>query len=154
MKKLLLGLSALLCLSACKTSKIAQQAEKDMRGDWELTSISNSKGFTINSVFNQASKKCFEGSTWHLVANNSSGFYELNPTEDCISGENKISWHMTEEDGVPYFWFKQLNGEKAKNIRSGYKMRVVNITESNAVFSQEIPVDGQKETLIFNFIKK
>lgn len=151
----LLGLSALLSLGACNTAKVAKQAEKDMRGDWELTSVTtNSKGLTINNLFNQASKKCFEGSSWHLVANNSSGFYELNSTENCPSGENKISWHMREENGVPYFWFKQLNGEKAKNVRSGYKMRVVSITESNAVFSQEIPVNGQKETLLFNFSKK
>lgn len=154
MKKIQLLSLLLVFLASCSTSKIANKAEKDMRGDWELVNISaDNSGIKIKNIFNHSNIDCFIGSQWHLVANNHKGSYTFT-SANCSADQNKISWHMEEENGVPYFWFKQLNGEKAKNVKSGYKLRVVNIGENTAVFSQQLSMEGERITLKYNFVKK
>lgn len=156
MKKLsLLCLALGLVTSSCSTSKLAKQTQNEFRGDWTLVSVQpREKGVSVTQLFNQASTDCFIGSHWHLVANNNSGTYILNETT-CPSGKNMINWHTTEEDGIAYFWFKQIaQGEKAKNVKSGYKMRIESISETQAQLSQEVPLDNGKTTIDYYFIKK
>lgn len=151
---------SILCLvlgiffTSCKTSKLAKQNETNFRGNWVLTSVQpREKTIAISEVFNQASPQCFNGSSWHLVANNHSGNYVFN-NANCPTGQTEISWHMADDNGVGYFWFKQIGeGQKAKNVLSGYKLKVEAITNSQAHFSQEVPFDGGKTIIDYYFTK-
>lgn len=167
MKKItVLCLSMGLFLGACKTTntaatkaasqKAANKAEKVFKGDWELAQILSEEGnnVEISNVFGQSSVDCFEGSDWHFVSNNNTGYYTLDGA-DCPMGQNKISWHLEEDNGTFYFWFKRIaDGQKAKNVLSGYKMKLISADESQASFSQEVPFEGGKTTLYYYFNKK
>uniref|UniRef100_UPI0039A531B9 hypothetical protein n=1 Tax=Ornithobacterium rhinotracheale TaxID=28251 RepID=UPI0039A531B9 len=155
MKKLLALACAVSLFTACSTTqKVAKQAEKEFRGDWTLTSVApRQAGIQITNLFNQAPQKCFTGSNWHLVANNHSGNYSFQNTA-CDSEPTKINWHMTQEDGTTYFWFKRIaTGEKAKNVYTGYKLKVEDLSDYQAHLSQEVPVGGEKTTIDYYFTK-
>ncbi|AFL97149.1 hypothetical protein [Ornithobacterium rhinotracheale] len=153
-KVLLLMLSVAFFASCSPTQNAAKQSAKDFRGDWTLTSVTpREAGIQITSLFNQAPQSCFVGSSWHLVANNNSGNYIFNNVS-CSSEPNKINWHMTNENGVNYFWFKRIAaGEKAKNVLTGYKLKVENISDYQAHLSQEVPVGNQKTIIDYYFTK-
>lgn len=142
--------------SSCSTSKLAKQTTKSFRGDWTLSKITNEKGNHVNikNIFAHSSLSCFEGSDWHLVANNESGHYTLQGA-GCPVTQNKIKWFMSEEDGNVYFWFKRLEeGVKAKKTTKGYKMRVVSVDETQAHLIHEVPFEGGKLALHYYFTKK
>ncbi|MBV7441899.1 hypothetical protein KRX57_10770 [Weeksellaceae bacterium TAE3-ERU29] len=148
---LMLGLA----FTSCTTSKLATNSENALRGDWTLYKVeSRNPAASITTLFNQASPQCFQGSEWHLVANNNSGNYVLNGM-NCPTGQNNINWHVAEEDGIAYFWFKQIpEGQKAKNIKSGYKMRVESADANAAHLSHEVPFGTGKTVIDYYFVKK
>ncbi|QAR31770.1 hypothetical protein EQP59_10660 [Ornithobacterium rhinotracheale] len=155
MKKVLLSMLSVAFFASCSpTQNAAKQSAKDFRGDWTLTSVTpREASIQITNLFNQAPQSCFVGSSWHLVANNNSGNYVFNSVS-CPSESNKISWHMTNEDGTTYFWFKRiLPGEKAKNVLTGYKLKVEDLSDYQAHLSQEVPVGGEKTTIDYYFTK-
>ncbi|MRJ07420.1 hypothetical protein EDL98_00470 [Ornithobacterium rhinotracheale] len=155
MKKVLLLMLSVAFFASCTTTQnAAKQSAKDFRGDWTLTSVTpRDAGIEITNLFDQAPQNCFVGSSWHLVANNNSGNYVFNSVS-CPSEPSKINWHMSNEDGVTYFWFKRIAaGEKAKNVLSGYKLKVEDISDYQAHLSQEVPVDGQKTIIDYYFTK-
>lgn len=152
---LILLLSIFTVLSSCDArKKISNQTEQSMRGNWVLSQVSVSKDFSISQLLGQAPVNCFQGSEWHLVANNHSGYYTLNGM-NCPSEQNKISWHMESDGNNTYLWFKRIDeGQKAKNVKSGYKMRVVSIDEYQAHFSQEVPVNGGGKAVVNYYFNK
>lgn len=161
MKKLsILGLiiGAFFMLSSCNSQKsAAKKSANGLRGDWKLAQIigKDDNTIVITKVFDQAPLNCFEGSTWHFVENNNSGYYTLNPNQKCPSGENKISWHMDNDGDNIYFWFKRIGeGQKAKNVKSGYKMEVIYVDEYQALFTQEVPVSGGGKTTLNYYFNK
>lgn len=153
-KALLLMLSVAFFASCSTTQNVVKKSTKDFRGDWTLTSVvPREKGIKVINLFNQAPENCFVGSSWHLVANNNSGNYAFSSVS-CPSEPNKISWHMTNEEGTTYFWFKRiLPGEKAKNVLTGYKLKVEDLSDYQAHLSQEVPIDGQKTIIDYYFTK-
>ena len=72
---------------SCGTSKTVRTSKKVIKGDWVLSSISYSKPGTYNvTLLNDASKACFEASTWQFIPNNNTGLYTINDSS-CSTGE-------------------------------------------------------------------
>ncbi|MXV37171.1 hypothetical protein GO491_00555 [Flavobacteriaceae bacterium Ap0902] len=157
MKKLqFLMLGLFFMIASCTTSKVAKQTETGLRGDWTLRQIINDEGNTvvITSLLGNPNVACFEGSTWHFVANNNSGYYILNGA-GCDSTEQPIKWYVEEDGANTYFWFKNLEeGLKAKEITTGYKMRVISVDNYQAHLVQEVPYDAGKLNIHYYFDKQ
>lgn len=159
MKKIFL-LSILLGLFtiSCSSSKIATESAKTIRGDWTITnvSVSNENPAYVNiNVFDEASYKCYQGSTWHLVNNNNSGYYTLNGGADCPSWTTSIQWFVSEQSGQPYFNFKQImQGEKPKNVTAGYQLRIAYSTENSFMLVQDLMFEGKPLQVNYTFEKR
>ncbi|MGI9527053.1 MAG: hypothetical protein ACR2MS_08095 [Weeksellaceae bacterium] len=152
----LLMLMLILALTSCTTTKVERQAANDFRGDWTLNQIVSDEGqsVVITKLFGDAPLECFEGSTWHLVANNNSGTYTLSGA-GCDTAEKPIKWYVEEDGNLTYFWFKQLQESmKAKDVLSGYKMQLVTVDESQAHLMQEVPFEGGKMNIHYYFTKQ
>lgn len=142
-------------LSSCSSTKVARQSERGLRGDWTLSKITNSEGSLVNlsNLLGNNSEKCLEGSQWHLVANNNKGHYTLSGN-NCTSEAKEINWHNEEENGVTYFWFKNIGkDQKARKVLSGYKLKIESITETAAHLSQEVPFENGKIVVNYFFSK-
>ena len=157
MKKLgFLTLVMVFLITSCSTSKVAKQTETTFKGDWTLTDIVNDKGnlVVINELLNHTSMECFEGGTWHLVANNNSGYYKLDGA-GCAPNEFDIKWYMQQEGADTYFWFKRVTDDvKHKDVTAGYKMKVVSIDETQAHLMHEVPFEDEKMTIHYYFTKQ
>lgn len=154
MKKLqLLMLMIFLAVTSCTTTKVARKTESAFRGDWTLNQITTDEGRNVEltKVFGNSNVKCFQGSFWHLVANNNTGYYSFQNTS-CDSSENRIKWFVQEEDGFTYFWFKNVaQGQKDKEATSGYKLRIVSVDEYQAHLIHEIRFEGKKLNVHYYF---
>ena len=81
---------------SCGSSKIVRTSERTMKGNWVLSSINYSEPGTYNTtLLNDASKACFEGSTWQFVPNNNTGIYTINDT-NCSTGERYFVFTVKE----------------------------------------------------------
>lgn len=156
MNKLAFLGALLLIFASCSTTKqTARQTEQSMRGTWVLNQIVNDhqRSVAITRLFDHSSVECFTDSEWTFVANNSTGNYWLSGN-NCPEGQNNISWHTTVEDGSTYFWFKRLDGERARNVTSGYKMRVVSVDDAHIHLMQEVPSSEGRVNIHYHFTKK
>lgn len=158
MKKLgLLTLIMAFFVSSCTTTQqAAKENQTAFRGDWTLDSIvsDQASNVVVTKLLDHESIECFEGGTWHLVANNNSGYYKLDGP-NCASNEFDIKWYMQQEGSDTYFFFKRVSDDvKARNQISGYKMKVVSIDEASAHLLHEVPFDGGKMTLHYYFTKQ
>ncbi len=141
---------------ACTNTKAIADSEKLMRGSWTVTDVSisgvNEKSVMVN-VFDEASLKCYEGSSWELVQNNASGTYTLGSGSDCPQQTNKIKWFITEEGGQSYFNFKRIGDERPKNVVDGYKLRITSNTGSSIALVQDLLFDGKPINIHYTFQK-
>ena len=65
-------------LMSCGGSKVVNNAEKTIKGNWSLSSITYSKTGQYNvTLLNDVSKECFETSTWQFIPNNHTGLYSI-----------------------------------------------------------------------------
>ncbi|MDO5510608.1 MAG: lipocalin family protein [Weeksellaceae bacterium] len=154
-KLAVLGIVMLIFASCSTATQTARQTEQAMRGTWVLNEIVNDqqRNVAVTQLFDHASLECFTQSEWTFVANNSTGNYWLSG-DNCPQGQNNISWHTSVEDGATYFWFKRLDGERARNVTSGYKMRVVSADASQIHLMHEIPSSEGSVNLHYYFTKK
>jgi len=146
------------CLVAsCTNTKVVADNEKLMRGDWTVTHVSVegiNQSYVDVTVFDEANSKCYEGSSWHLVQNNSTGNYTFNTGGNCPSGTTKIKWFVTDENGQYYFNFKKIyEGEKPKNVVDGYKLRVASNTGSTIILVQDLMFEGKPISVSYTFQK-
>lgn len=157
MKKIgILTLFIALLFSSCSTTKVEREAQTSFRGDWTLDQIVSDQGqnVVISNLFHHSSLECFEGSSWHFVANNNKGHYTLEGP-NCPSQENEFKWFMEQDGPDTYFMFKRVDdGVKAKNVVSGYKMKVISIEETQAHLTHEVPFEGGKMTIHYYFNKQ
>lgn len=156
MKKIIiLSFISVLFLVSCAESKAVVDAGKNVRGDWTITNVTVD-GINPDHVnvmaFHQADYKCFIGSTWRLIQNNSSGNYTLNGGPSCPSETTQIKWFLTEENGAMMFKFKKIyEGEKPKNVVDGYNLRVVNNDGNHLVLRQDMMFEGKAIGINYSF---
>lgn len=156
MKKLiyLLLISTLL---SCGASKTVRTSKKVMKGSWMLTSVDYNTQHTLSvNLLNDASAKCFEGSTWQFVPNNNTGTYTINNTE-CKASTRHFVFTIQEvnaEDGYYDFLLKPTNSKGKSETNAGYRLELTSLTEANMQWTQTVSVNGKPFPITMNFIKQ
>lgn len=159
MKKAILSLFAVALLTSCGATRIENQAQRTMKGDWTLNRISypDASGiFTVN-LFDDASASCFTGSDWNFIPNNNHGSYTIN-SGSCATGTRNFIFDVIEtapDSGVFDFTLKPVaEGENPRKNNTGYRMNLVSLSENSMVWEQYVTLDGKPFTIRMNFSKK
>ncbi len=157
MKKgiILSSLLAMGIFSSCGTTKAIVNTETQVRGDWTVTDVQlqGTSGTVAATVFDEAPYECYRGSQWHLVQNNNSGTYTLNGGGDCPAGTNSIKWTITDDGASKYFNFKRVNNEKAKNVLTGYQMRIQSVSDNSMTLVQDVSFEGKTIGIVYHLTK-
>ena len=153
-KNLIIGLIALV-LSSCKSNPTTAISVKDtssIKGEYTITSVTypGQDLFKVKS-FEIGDSQCLVGSTWNFIANNNSGSISLNKI-DCIVFDSSITWYINKEQKMV---LKLLNNEtKAKNVKEGYVLSIMNLTKDSFQLSDRLNIDGNYVNIIYEFKKK
>ena len=154
-KKLILLFIGSLFLS-CSSSKTIRTSKKIIKGDWTINSITYDTSGTYKvSLFNDVSKECFEGSSWHFIPNNFTGNYTIN-NSDCKIGERYFRFNIQEVDketGLYSFLLKPTNTKYKSDDNRGFRLKLSQLSDTNMQWQQIINVDGKPFTINLNFIK-
>lgn len=143
---------------ACGTSKIERQAQRTFKGDWTLTDITypQNSGFVDVTLFEDASRNCFENSDWHFISNNHKGTYRLYK-EGCSPGKRNFRWDVQEtspDSGIFDFTLKPISeGENARKSRKGYRLNLVSLNDSYMVWEQTVSYEGKPFVIRMSFSK-
>ncbi len=149
--------SSIMLLQSCSTPKNAagnaSLRRANVVGYWVLNDISfeGVPAENVKSMFNEASYKCFIGSTWSLT-NSGNGSYTLPGTADCPARTQDIFWSVSTADET--FQFKKLNeGDKAKDITDGYRLIFSSATNDNLVLRSPVDYGNGQANIVLNFTK-
>lgn len=155
MKKIVLLLFTL-SLIACGTSKTVRTSKKVIKGDWTLTDITYSKKGTYNvTLLNDASKDCFESSTWKFIPNNNTGIYSIN-NAGCASGDRNFIFTIDEVDestGLYNFLLKPTDEKGKSETNQGFRLNLSSLTDTSMQWQQTVSVDGAPFVISMNFTK-
>ncbi|WP_308991590.1 lipocalin family protein [Mariniflexile litorale] len=156
MKKLIL-LCVAISLLSCGASKTVRVSKKVIKGDWVLNSITYNKAGTYNAtLLNDASKACFEGSTWQFVPNNNTGIYTINGA-NCATGERHFIFTIQEVDaetGLYDFLLKPTNEKHKSETNQGFRLKLSALSDSDMQWQQTVNVAGNSLTINMNFSKQ
>ena len=156
MKKLLLSFIVITMLS-CGGTKTVRESKKVMKGDWTLNSITYNQPGTFNvKLLNDASKECFEGSTWQFIPNNNTGNYTVNNT-NCSTGMRYFIFtiqEVNEATGLYDFLLKPTNEKKkSETNNSGFRLQLTQLSDTNMQWQQTVSLEGKPFTINMNFTK-
>lgn len=155
MKKILLIFLAI-GLFSCGTSKTVRESKKVIKGEWTLSSISYSETGTYNvTLLNDASKTCFEGSSWQFIPNNNTGVYTINKAS-CSTGVRNFVFTIQEIDpqtGLYDFLLKPTNEKNKSDTNQGFRLSLKSLSEAAMQWQQTVSVDGKPFTITMNFNK-
>ena len=144
-------------LASCGTSKTVRTSKKVIKGDWTLNSISYSKAGTYNvTLLNDASKACFEGSTWKFIPNNNTGIYTINDAS-CLTGERNFVFTIQEvnaETGLYDFLLKPTNEKGKSETNQGFRLSLTSLSDTIMQWEQTVNVEGTPFTITMNFNKQ
>ena len=158
MKKIVTSLSicALLVVGSCGTSKTVRISKKVIKGNWVLSSIIYNQAGTYNTtLLNDASKACFEGSTWQFIPNNNTGTYAINESS-CTTGIRNFVFTIQEVDtetGLYDFLLKPTDEKNKSETNQGFRLKLTALSETNMQWQQTVTVDGAPFIINMNFIK-
>lgn len=156
MKKIVLILLAL-SLVACGSSKIVRTSKKVIKGDWLLNSITYDKAGTYNvKLFNDASKACFEDSTWKFIPNNNTGAYTIEGS-NCETGTRNFIFTIQEIDeatGLYDFLLKPTDAKGKSETNQGFRLKLTSLSDAVMQWQQTVSVDGAPFTISMNFNKQ
>ena len=155
MKKFLLVFIGV-CFLSCGASKTVRDSKKVIKGNWTLSSIDYSKTGTYNvTLLNDASRECFEGSTWQFIPNNNTGNYNISKPS-CSSGDRYFVFTIDEVDestGLYDFLIKPTNEKGKSETNQGFRMKLTLLTETDMQWQQTVRVDGASFIINMNFTK-
>jgi len=156
MKKLLLLAVVVGFLSSCGVSKTVIESKKVIKGNWRLDNITYSESGTFNTtLLNDASKECFENSTWRFISNNNSGVYTINDG-NCATGDRNFIFTIQEIDaatGYYDFLLKPTDAKGKSETNSGFRLRLSQLSDTNMQWQQTVNAGGSPLTINMNFIK-
>jgi len=149
--------SSLMVLQSCSSTK-GTTASASLRrgavtGNWVLNDVTfeGVPAANVRSLFNEASYKCFIGSTWRLT-NSGNGSYTLPGTADCPARTQDIFWSVSTADET--FQFKKLNeGDKAKNIADGYRLILSSTSGDQLILKSPVEYGNGPANIVLNFSK-
>ena len=151
---LILSVFLMAFLFSCSTSKNATNLKPNrnhLSGTWTISDINVNapSGYKVTNVFDEAPVSDFKGSTWNLVKNGNGSFELSNGTKE------NIYWGVDGKGENAQFTFKKLNGMKARNVESGYKMQLGTISVNSFTATSLInPVSDSTGTIVYTFTKK
>lgn len=147
-------LVAIILASGCSVvNKTAGVDRSKFVGTWTITSVTYEGilGPAVSKVFDQASPGAFVGSTWQLT-NSGNAVYTL--TDGTAQS---IYWSYYNPGGgvQPMFQFKKVyQGDKVKNVDSGYRLAIRNIDSSTMTLKVPVDVEGRIAYVVYSFMKK
>ncbi|MEO8821226.1 MAG: hypothetical protein ABI267_03225 [Ginsengibacter sp.] len=158
MKKQIAGLflifiPALLFVS-CSSSKNAtnlKPTNSHLAGTWTITNIEVNVplDFKVTNVFDEAPSEDFKGSTWNLVRNGNGSFTLANGTKE------NIYWSIYGKGDNAEFQFKKLSGMKAKNVETGYRLKLGQISSTSFTAASIINEGTDSQgNITYTFTKK
>ncbi|MCB0447572.1 MAG: lipocalin family protein [Gelidibacter sp.] len=155
MKRILL-LLVTISLMSCGGTKTVRASKKVIKGNWSLNSITYNQPGTYNvTLLDDASKACFEGSTWQFIPNNNTGTYNINGA-GCTSGERNFVFTIQEIDettGLYDFLLKPTNAKNKSETNKGFRLNLASLSETDMQWKQTLTVDGKPFTITMNFSK-
>ena len=145
-------------LASCSVSKEAKKIKNNIDGNWtvQTVTVEGITGTVNATVFNEASFKCFIGSTWTFESNNSTGFYGLQSNgAACPAVKRNIRWSIYEpKDAEKEFQFKRLDDKKnAMDNGDGYRLQITMLNETAMQLRSNITFEGKPAALVYNFTK-
>ncbi|MGG8496714.1 hypothetical protein ACQY1Q_09875 [Tenacibaculum sp. TC6] len=156
MKKSLLLLLFSIALIGCKSTSVTNtkldgKTERMLKGNWVITSVDfpGSDYLKVTS-FNIEDSKCFVGSNWSFISNNNEGEMSLNSV-NCKSFNSPITWYVNTEGN---FVLKIINDHKAKEVNSGYILKLTNVTENSFNLIDKVNVAGSVKNITYTFQRK
>ncbi|MFG6685455.1 lipocalin family protein [Mariniflexile sp. HNIBRBA6329] len=156
MKKLIL-LCLAISLVSCGASKTVRVSKKVIKGDWVLNSVTYNQAGNYNvTLLNDASKACFEGSTWQFVPNNNTGVYSINDAS-CATGERHFVFTIQEVDaetGLYDFLLKPTDEKHKSETNQGFRLKLATLSDDTMQWQQTVSVAGSTLTLNMNFSKQ
>ena len=155
MKKLTF-LLAILLFVGCGASKTVRESKKVIKGNWVLNSINYSESGTYDvTLFSDASKQCFEQSTWQFIPNNNTGLYNISDT-NCSTGERNFVFTIQEVDeltGLYDFLLKPTDAKGNSETNQGFRLKLSQLSETAMQWQQTVSVNGNPFTINMNFSK-
>lgn len=155
MKKIVL-IMLMLSLVACGSSKTMRTSKKVIKGDWLLNSITYDKAGTYNvKLLNDASKACFENSTWKFIPNNNTGVYTIEGST-CETGARNFIFTIQEIDeatGLYDFLLKPTDTKGKSETNQGFRLKLTSLSDAVMQWQQTVSVDGAPFTISMNFNK-
>ncbi len=143
-------------LFSCGSSKTVRESKKTIKGEWVLSTINYSEAGTYNvTLLNDASKACFEQSTWKFIPNNNSGIYTINDS-NCSIGERFFNFTIQEVDqttGLYHFLLKPTDAKSNSETNQGFRLKLAQLSDTNMRWEQTLTVDGKPFTINMNFSK-
>lgn len=147
----------IITLLSCGGTKTVRVSKKVMKGDWTLSSINyNQPGTFKVKLLNDASKECFEGSTWQFIPNNNTGNYTVNNT-NCSTGMRYFIFTIQEIDestGLYDFLLKPTNEKKKSETNSGFRLQLTQLSDTDMQWRQTVSIEGKPFTINMNFTKQ
>ena len=152
MKNLIVVALSLILLS-CGATKNVRTKEKIIKGNWTLNKIIYSKtGDYKVTLFEDATKECFEGSSWKFVPNNNTGMYAINNI-NCVSGERDFIFVVQEIDAASGYYDFLLKPKNNEN-KEGFRLQLTELSETTMQWKQYLNVDGTQFIINMNFTKQ
>jgi len=156
MKTKIFYLLTLIMLISCASHRNARLAKTQIKGDWELTSITyDTDGLYKISLFDGQSKECLEGSLWHFVINNTSGYYQFQKP-NCSEEIHNFYFTIEESKDDPqklYFLLKPVDARHKSFDNKGYRLRLTSLEENQMQWDMNTNLDGKSFTIHLNFNK-
>ncbi|TCD01442.1 hypothetical protein [Pedobacter psychroterrae] len=147
--------SSLMVLQSCSPKGASTPSVKrgNVTGNWTINDITfeGMSQSAVKSLFDDGPYTCFVGSTWNLT-NSGNGSYTLPGGTGCTAKTQTIFWSASAGDQT--FQFKKIfEGDKAKNVTSGYRM-VLTATDGDTMVIK-VPVDNGNSPayIVLNFVK-
>ncbi len=140
----------------CGSSKVVRTSKKVIKGNWTLHSVSHNQTGTYDiTLLNDASKGCFEGSSWQFIPNNNTGIYTIS-NDGCSNGERHFIFTIDEIDEVTglYDFLLKPTDQKGKSATNkGFRLRLKELSETTMQWQQTVNLDGKPFTINMNFSK-
>ena len=156
MRPLILIVFSVLLL-ACSTTKTVRQSKSMLKGDWVLQNVNYNQNGVFNvTLLQDATKACFEGSSWQFIPNYNTGNYVFSST-NCNNEKRYFIFTIEEKDaqaGLYDFLLKPTNvKKKSQSNNSGFRLQLTMLTDSSMTLQQTVTVDGSPFQINMNFTK-
>jgi hypothetical protein len=147
--------SSLMVLQSCSPKGAASTSLKrgNVTGTWILSDITY-EGIpqsAVKSLFDDGPASCFKGGTW-ILTNSGNGSYSLGGSGACAAKTQSIFWSASPADQT--FQFKKIfEGDKAKNVTSGYRAVLSSTDGNNMVIKTPVDYGSTPAYIVLNFSK-